>query len=302
MGDILPNILSNVTQAYGSPYSALIGSFFNIITGTDYKHDDVADSQEEGSEDQTEDVYYSGDATENYSQDQEYSEGQPQQGQEHYDVQPEQGQEYNQNQTQPASQEEYSQPVYGSERQPLEVSIDFVKEIFINGRYQAVPIRDGDTLNQRDNYKILFQSSTPCYMYIAQLDATGKMDPILPSRFTSYRNPIRPDVLHDIPSGTNWFYLDANRGVETIYFIASRTPRQDIEQLFRKLEMTNRTLIQHNTVSMDSAYVVTRGIGGMRPAGNQIVNFQNGRQGQYAATLLQSIQADFVMTRWFHHR
>jgi len=286
MGDILPNILSNVTQAYGSPYSALIGSFFNVITGTDHKHEDVADSQEEGSADQTEGVYYSSDATENYSQDQEYSEdqpqqdqeyseGQPQQGQEHYDVQPEQGQEYNQNQTQPASQGEYSQPVYGSERQPLEVSIDFVKEIFINGRYQAVPIRDGDTLTQRDNYKILFQSSTPCYMYIAQLDATGKMDPILPSRFTSYRN---------------------------IYFIASRTPRQDIEQLFRKLEMTNRTLIQHNTVSMDSAYVVTRGIGGMRPAGNQIVNFQNGSQGQYAATLLQSIQADFVMTRWFHHR
>ena len=139
-------------------------------------------------------------------------------------------------------------------------------------------------------------------MYIAQLDATGKMDPILPSRFTSYRNPIRPGTLHDIPSGTNWFYLDANFGVETIYFIASQTPRPDIEQLFIQLESTNRTLIQQNKVSMDSAYVVTRGIGGMRPGGSQPVSFQNGSQGQFSSTLIQSIQADFVMTRWFHHR
>ncbi len=85
MGDILPNVLLNVTHAYGSPYSTLIGNFFKLITGTDHKNDDVTDPQEEGSADQTEGVYYSSDETENYSQDQEYSEDQPQQEQEYYD-------------------------------------------------------------------------------------------------------------------------------------------------------------------------------------------------------------------------
>ncbi len=80
---ILPDVLSSITKAYGAPYSTIIGGFFNLITGTDHKHEDVADIQEEGSADQTEDVYNSGDATENYSQDQEYSEDQPQQGQEY---------------------------------------------------------------------------------------------------------------------------------------------------------------------------------------------------------------------------
>jgi hypothetical protein len=139
-------------------------------------------------------------------------------------------------------------------------------------------------------------------MYIAQLDATGKLDPILPSHFVLFGNPIQAEYLYDIPAGRDWFYLDSNRGIETIYFVASRSSRPDIEQIFREFEGVNQTLKQQNPVSIQGVQVVTRGIAGIRPGSSQTVSFQNGSEGQYVSTVFESIQADFVMTRWFHHQ
>ncbi len=332
MGEILPEVLSSITMAYGGGYSSIIGNFFKIITGADLPEQAPADSgyaQETVGESSPDSPYYVGQAPETGTQDQGYYgqqpsedpgyyQGQPQQDSGYYETQPQGGQEYYQEQPQTDQgyyqpQPQQSQPQisygasgtpqsYGVGLKPLEVRIDVVKEVFANGRYQAAPVVDGDVLTQQDNYKILFKTNLPCFMYIAQLDATGKMDPITPGKFSSYRNPTRPGLLYDIPAGIEWFYLDANRGVETIYFIASRTSRPDIEQLFQQLEATNQNLIQQNQVSIQQTYVVTRGIGGKRPGGSQPVNLQNGTQGSYASTLFQSIQADFVMTRWFHHQ
>ena len=233
--------------------------------------------------------YCEGEYGENYSQPDEYNQGQPQE-------------RYQENQEPVKNYNPYSQQYSASQGESLQVSIDLIKEEFKDGKFIAVSVTDGQTLTQSDNYKILIQSQTPCYIYIAQLDATGKMDPIFPSRFTQWRNPIQANMLYDIPTKTNWFYLDANVGVETIYFIASRNQRLDIERIFSELEMKNQTLVQQNPVSMKYANLITRGIGGVRPGEIQSVSFQNGSQGQFASTIFESVDADFVMTRWFHHR
>jgi hypothetical protein len=186
--------------------------------------------------------------------------------------------------------------------QELQVEIDVVKEVYQGGRYQARQIVDGDTLTQNDNYKVMFRCNMGCYMYIAQLDSTGKMDPIFPSRYFSWGNPVEPHTAYSLPPDNKWFYLDENTGVETIYFIASRSRRPDLERLFHTFEEQNKSLVQRAPVSLDSSVVITRGIGGVRPGRTQEVSFQDGSQGRYSSTLFSSIQADFVMTRWFYHR
>jgi hypothetical protein len=187
--------------------------------------------------------------------------------------------------------------------QPLEVQLDVVKEVSVGGKSQAQSVFDGDMLTtQKENYKVIFQSNIPCYMYIAQLDSTGKVDPLFPSKYASQRNPVQPYTAYSVPA-EQWFYLDANTGVETLYFVASRERRPDLEDLFSRLESTNPSLVQQQAVSLQIYAPVMRGVGGVRQGGGtQAVRFQDGSQGQYASTLFSSIQADFVATRWFYHQ
>jgi len=184
----------------------------------------------------------------------------------------------------------------------LEVEIDVVKEVYLSGGYQARRVADGDILTKNDNYKAMFRCNMQCYMYIIQLDSTGKMDPVFPSSYFAWGNPVEPHTVFSLPPENKWFYLDENNGVETIYFVASRSRRLDLEQLFSKFEEVNRSLVQESPVSLDSAVVITRGIEGVREGGKQTVHFQDGSQGQFASTLFSSIQADFVVTRWFYHQ
>jgi hypothetical protein len=203
---------------------------------------------------------------------------------------------------QPGQEASYPPQPAPAPLQDLEVQIDVVKEAYVAGQYQARTLADGDTLTQNDNYKIMFQCNMRCYMYIVQLDSSGKMDPIFPSSYFSWGNPTQIHTLYSLPPQNNWFYLDENTGVETIYFIASRSRRLDLEQLFRKFEEKNKSLVQLASVSLDSSYMITRGIGGVREGRKQTVNLQDGSQGQYASTLFSSIQADLVVTRWFYHQ
>jgi|GEM_PF-3193931 len=187
-------------------------------------------------------------------------------------------------------------------QQVLEVAIDVVKQGFSNGRYTALPVADGDTMTQKDYYKIIFQSNALFYFYIVQLDSTGKMDPIFPSQLATLDNPVEPDVRYEIPAGSNWLFLDANIGVETIYFIASRSRRTDIEKVLLELQSKNPSLVREQFIALNRSAVLNRGIAGMRPAIAENISFQDGSQGSYAPTLIKSIQAEFVMTRYFYHQ
>jgi hypothetical protein len=224
--------------------------------------------------------------------------GQGQYGQPSYD----QGQ-YGQQGSQPyydqGSQGQYTQPAAYS--QNLAVEIDVLKEVYENGSYFAKPVKNGDTLTEQDNYKVQYFCNMECFVYIAQLDSIGKLEPIIPSDFVAWSNPMASNKLYSVPAGNNWFFLDQNKGVEQIFFIVSRTQRPDIEQLFRKISAENRTLKQQAPVTIDQPLYTTRGIAGVREGRQQKVTFQNGSQGRYDATLFESVQADFVVTRWFYH-
>jgi len=184
----------------------------------------------------------------------------------------------------------------------LQVDIDVLKEAYVGGRYQALSVADGDVLTRQDNYKVAFRANTSCYVYIVQLDATGKMDPIFPGAYAGASNPVQAGTLYTVPANGQWFFLDQNTGIETIYFIVSQTRRPDLDRLVQQFAQTNPTLVQLSPLSLQQNVSFTRGIAGVRPGDKQPVSFQNGSQGQYSSTQFTSSAEELVLTRWFHHR
>jgi serpin B len=188
-----------------------------------------------------------------------------------------------------------------SSGEALEVAFDVVREA--PGEYQPETVWDGDTLTHQDNYKVVFQSNTPCYIYIAQVDSTGKVNAIFPSSYASGGNPVQVSTPYEVPTGPGWFYLDDNVGVETIYVMASREQRRDLEDIFAQFEYRNQNLVPQQQVQMNQYYSLNRGVGWVRQGGaTQEVRYQDGTQGQYQATVFSSVQAEFVATRWFYHQ
>lgn len=190
----------------------------------------------------------------------------------------------------------------GFDRDGLTAQIDVVREHVENGRQIAVPVADGDVLSADDNYKLQIRCSRECFAYVAQLDSTGKMDPILPSGLVSLQNPLAGGVLYSIPEGNDWFYLDASKGVEQIYLVVSVESKPEIERIFAKLAEANRSLSVKSPITVETPLVLTRGIGGVRQGQTQSVTFDNDRDGQYLSTVFESSGPELVITRWFDHR
>jgi hypothetical protein len=143
--------------------------------------------------------------------------------------------------------------------QVLEVTFDVVREGV--GGSQAQPVRDGDTMTGQDLHKVVFQFTITCCIDIAQVEATGRVDPIFPSRYASGGNPVQAYTSYSVPAGTDWFYLDNNVGVETIYVMASREWRSDLQEILAQLEYRKQSLVQQQ-VQMNQYTIVIRGIGG----------------------------------------
>ena len=156
-------------------------------------------------------------------------------------------------------------------------------------------------MTENDNYKVQLRCSVKCYAYIAQLDATGRMDPILPSTLVDDKNPLLADQTYSIPRGNDWFYLDSNKGVEQIYFVFSRTPRDDIEDIFEQFTEANKNLVKKKSISIEKPLVLSRGIAGVRKGNLETIALSNGQESQYVSTVLQSIEAELVITKWFNH-
>lgn len=271
-------LIAKIGTAYGSPYASVIEAFTEAVV-PDYEIIDQEEECYDGNDEDNEheennENCYEDDFEEDYDEDYDKDEGQD---------------EYSDNEDD------------DSEVATLLAQVDVVREVNTNGNSSGVAIRNGDTLSADDNYKVQLGCNTECYAYIAQLDATGKMDPILPSNLVSIENPVPANTLISFPSDDTWFFLDNNTGVEQIYFIVSRTPREDIELIFKQLSRANKNLTQLKSVSVDKPMILTKGIGGVRKGKKQAVTLSNGQEGNYVSTLLRSVDAELVLTRWFNH-
>jgi hypothetical protein len=82
-------------------------------------------------------------------------------------------------------------------------------------------------------FQIQFRSEDPCYLYIFQIDSHGSLSQLLPiSSVSSPRYRVEPDRIYQFPEGEDFFILDNNTGMETVFIIASRWPSKDLEEMY----------------------------------------------------------------------
>jgi hypothetical protein len=180
-------------------------------------------------------------------------------------------------------------------------------------RTDPTPIQDGETLRdggkdprKGDVTKFSFRVNCDCYVYVIGADATGYIARIFPDPASGQTNPVRANQQYVVPKGTAWYGLDQYKGVEQVFFVASRAARQDIEGPLTQLAQTARPAPPQNfravrEVAMPSA--VTRGLVKVQMGTPSAVQGESGQRYSFTPQAFASPSGadDVVVTRWFNH-
>jgi hypothetical protein len=208
-------------------------------------------------------------------------------------------------------------PVYVPPPTPLELEVAVLREEIRDGRQIPVPVADGDVVHDRfgthglgDNLKINFRTNVDCYVYVIGIDGTGWAQPIFPSEYAGYINPVKPSTMYTFPEGNIWIPLDSYRGVEHLYFLASRTPRPDLERALVEIaahvrpEDSQRAPGERPLLAqVESDAPIARGFDKARVSSFADVQSSNGQDHTVPAQAFFASKADgdVLVTRWFRH-
>jgi len=197
--------------------------------------------------------------------------------------------------------------------EPIEVTVSVSREVVLDGRPVPVAVQDGQILRDGvgrdgdgDNLKIHFTVNVPCYVYAVWVDATAWVSPVFPrSTAYEYQNPVSPGRGYDLPDGDNWFYLDDYRGVENLYFLASREPLFDLDQMLDGFLTKTRSFRSDIAApaTVEEPAELTRGLAGVRPGKDATIQSSDGSSYEVPSQLFASQMgaAEVVVWRWFRH-
>ena len=180
-------------------------------------------------------------------------------------------------------------------------------------RSDPVPIQDGEVLRdggsdprKGDVLKFSFRVNCDCYVYVIGADATGYIARVFPDPASRHTNPVRANEQYVVPEGTAWYGLDQYKGVEQVFFIASRAPRQDIENSMNQLTPPSRGKLPKDFRAVREAIAqdkVLRGLVKVQMGTQSTVQTESGRRATFVpqAFVAQTAGDDVVVTRWFNH-
>ncbi len=200
-----------------------------------------------------------------------------------------------------------SEPVRGIEPIELEATILAQRA----GSNRLVAIEDGEILRDGgsnpasgDLLKVHFTTNCACYVYVIGVDATGYVAQIYPDVEEGHTNPVAPDESFTVPQGPqDWWAMDSFEGVEQVFFIASFTRREDIEQVLDRMANLPRDANPTGYQPVREAVVLpaTRGLLKVKTQPVQ-VQAASGQQ-SITPTLFstEDTSGELVVTRWFQH-
>jgi len=177
-------------------------------------------------------------------------------------------------------------------------------------RTDPVPIQDGETLRdggsdprKGDVVKFSFRASCDCYVYVIGVDATGYVARIFPEKGGK---PVRANQQYVVPQATSWYGLDQYKGIEQVFFIASRRPRADVEKSLQQLAQTPRSSLSRTYRPVREAALpdaATRGLVKVNMGSKSSVSSESGQPYSFTpqAFAAQPGTDDIVVTRWFRH-
>ena len=181
-----------------------------------------------------------------------------------------------------------------------------------SGRGGLVPIQDGEVLrdgrgdpSRGDRLKVLVSVNCACWVYVIGIDATGYVAQIFPDPDAPHlTNPLTPGREYLLPDGPFWWGLDEFRGVEQVHFVASRTPRPDIEASLAQLARQPRDVSPQNYVPVtEPVQLAFRGL--VKVSDPVPIDVSYAPQATISVTPDQFVSnlhsADLLVTRWFRH-
>jgi outer membrane protein OmpA-like peptidoglycan-associated protein len=89
-------------------------------------------------------------------------------------------------------------------------------------------LEPGGALESKDDYRVSFTADQDAFVYLYQIDSSGKVQPLFPnSELSKASNPVKAKQTYEVPPDAGWLTLDANRGEEQIVTIASAKALDD---------------------------------------------------------------------------
>jgi hypothetical protein len=120
------------------------------------------------------------------------------------------------------------------EKQALKFDITYSFREKNQGELQT--LENGAVLNSGDTYKIVFTPKQDAHVYIFQVDGSDKIWRLFPIKrweklTLNQSSRVKAGKTYYAPTQTKSFQLDQQVGTEKIYFIATTTPDNELEQL-----------------------------------------------------------------------
>jgi hypothetical protein len=119
----------------------------------------------------------------------------------------------------------------------------------------------GGVLMRSDNYRVTFTPSENGYVYVYQIDATGRAEPLFPNgKLSPAGNPVTARQAYSVPADGQWLGLEGTPGDEEIVVVAARNELPDALAVARRREGQTRPLLMRGPAAAARADVTAEGV------------------------------------------
>jgi hypothetical protein len=118
------------------------------------------------------------------------------------------------------------------------------------GSGKVVPVQNETTLRAGDRLKLFFEPRSDLNFYLLHMSSQGELTPLYPVEAKAAR--VTPGTQVFIPSGNQWFELDAHPGQEKFFLIAAVDRLERLEELCAR----HATLKNHADLQSSAAAIL----------------------------------------------
>lgn len=125
-------------------------------------------------------------------------------------------------------------PWSGGDGSPqLRSSLSQVREPSVE--FEERPIKDGDVIRSGEGFRVEVETDQDAHVYVVLHHTNGRVRLLFPAPGASASGALEGGKRHTLPSTNQWFPLDEETGMETVFVLASREPIEAMPRLLQSL-------------------------------------------------------------------